>query len=469
MDPGLSGQIEVRSARPRPEQASSGVLRPDDESSETSDPGSVVVSAADLLTGIGPDGRVASRTERAAIRQGIPSSIRAVAGVFLWSRAAIWLIALFALLTFGPNRSTAATTLGSLDPALTHDFGYATDVWAHWDSIWFLQIAHHGYGGSPQASAFYPFYPVLVALVGKLFLGHYVAAGIAVSLISTLVSFVLLHRLARNLLGEDGARRAVLYLAVFPMALFLQAVYSESLLLALILGTFYFAEREEWGATWCLAGLALLTRPAAAALIPALLLLAWRAPQRLRALSWSPVVALEFALFPIALWRMTGDWLGFVHAEKIWHRHVSPYGPFAGLWDGTRDGLEGIARVATHQPVDGMQLTTNSGSQLFASAFNVQAFLYLVLFCFLAVVVWRRFDAVYGLFTAASLAIPLSSPNSGGWPLLSLPRFGITIFPLFLALATLGERPRVHSAIVGISALMLGLATVQWALWEWMG
>ena len=49
--------------------------------------------------------------------------------------------------------------------------------------------------------------------------------------------------------------------------------------------------------------------------------------------------------------------------------------------------------------------------------------------------------------------IPLSSPNTEGLPLLSLPRFGLTVFPLFLALAVLGERPRVHAAIVGVSAI----------------
>ena len=165
---------------------------------------------------------------------------------------------------------------------------------------------------------------------------------------------------------------------------------------------------------------------------------------------------------------MTGDWLGFVHEEKLWNRHISEAGPFGGLWDGIRAGVVGIERVVTHQPVDG-RLVARGSDYVLTNAYNVQMFLYLVVFCFLAVVVWRRFGAVYGLFTVASIAIPLSSPDMGSEPLLSVPRFGITIFPLFLALAALGSRPRVHSAIMGVSAVMLGLATVQWALWQWMG
>ena len=57
--------------------------------------------------------------------------------------------------------------------------------------------------------------------------------GSLVSLAAGLGSFVLLYRLAEERLGAEGARRTVLYLALFPMALFLQAVYSESLYLLL--------------------------------------------------------------------------------------------------------------------------------------------------------------------------------------------------------------------------------------------
>ena len=93
--------------------------------------------------------------------------------------------------------------------------------------------------------------------------------------------------------------------------------------------------------------------------------------------------------------------------------------------------------------------------------------LFLVLFAVLTVVAWRRFGAPYGLFAALSLAIPLSVPSER-WPLLSMPRFGLTIFPLFLALASLGGRPRAHTAIVAVSSLLLGVSVVQWALWQWV-
>ena len=102
-----------------------------------------------------------------------------------------------------------------------------------------------------------------------------------------------------------------------------------------------------------------------------------------------------------------------------------------------------------------------------AATLNLECLTFLALFIALTVIAWRRFGAPYGLFAALSLAIPLSAP-SHRWPLLSMPRFGLTIFPLFLALAVIGGRPRVHTAILAVSSLLLGVAVVQWALWQWV-
>ena len=107
-----------------------------------------------------------------------------------------------------------------------------------------------------------------LAGVGRVFGGHYVVAGIVVSLAAALAAFVLLYRLTETRLGADGARRAVLYLAVFPMALFLGAVYSESLFLALAIGAFLLAERGRWLGAGLVTGLAMLTRIAGIALLP---------------------------------------------------------------------------------------------------------------------------------------------------------------------------------------------------------
>jgi len=386
--------------------------------------------------------------------------------IFIWSRLAIWTAALFALYAFDPNRNPNAARWD--DPSVTHDLGAATDVWARWDSVWFLRIAEHGYEHlSSSATAFFPLYPAAVGLLGRVLLGHYVLAGIVVSLTASLATFVLLYRLAEDKIGADGARRAVLYLALFPMALFLQAVYSESLYLMLTVIAFLAAERRRFLGAGLACGLALLTRPVAVALLPALAIFAWRSARPGRNLAQLAVAPLVFAAYPLLLWAQRGDPWTFLHAEGYWSRKVSPAGPLGGAWDGLRAGWAGIRQVASGSHVHSYWPEVQGTDPMRVAAVNLECLAALGLFTLLAIVAWRRFGAPYGLFSAVSLAIPLSMP-SDRWPLLSLPRLGLGIFPLFLALAVIGGRPRVHTAIVSVSALFLGVAIVQWALWQWV-
>jgi len=385
--------------------------------------------------------------------------------LFLWSRAAIWAAALFALYAFEPSRHPEAARWD--DPSVTRDLGSAIDVWARWDSVFFLRIAEHGYDAA--SAAFYPLYPLLVGGLGRVLLGHFVLAGVVVSLAASLAALLLLHRVAEERLGADGARRAALYLALAPMALFLQAVYSEALYLLLALGSFVLAERRRWLPAGVLAGLALLTRIAGLALLPALALLAWRSPERRRALLSLAAAPALFALYPLHLAVRTGDPWAFLHAQELWQRHLSWAGPFGGLWDGLRAGWAGIRQLVSgsHTHAYWSAVPPGDSDPLHVAAVNLENLAFLCLFAALTVVVWRRFGSPYGLFCALSLAIPLSVPSER-WPLLSLPRLGLVVFPFYLALASLGGRPRVHTAIVSVSALLLGVAVVQWSLWQWV-
>jgi hypothetical protein len=210
------------------------------------------------------------------------------------------------------------------------------------------------------------------------------------------------------------------------------------------------------------AGLAILTRSVGIALLPALAVLAWRAPQRGRALLSLASALPVAAAYPLVLWAQLGHPLAFRSAQDEWHRHLSPAGPFGGLWHGLVAGWKGLRQVVT-----GHGTNISGAAPMHAAAVNLEGVFFLALFAVLTVIAWRRFGAAYGLFATLSLAIPLSVPSSR-WPLLSLPRFGLVVFPFFLALAALGGRPRVHTAILAISSLMLGVAVVQWALWQWV-
>jgi hypothetical protein len=378
---------------------------------------------------------------------------------FVWTRAVVWAAAIYAWMWYLPRAT---------NPPNSHDLGYATQIWSRWDSGWFVTVAEHGYHSATDGTAaFYPLYPLLVGGLGRLFGGYYVSAGIVISLVCCAASFVLLYRLARARLGDDGAGLTVLYVAIFPMTLFLQAVYNESLFLLLVLACFALAERHSWLAAGYVAGLALLTRSSGVAVLPALVLLAWRSGERWRALASLCIAPVLFALYPFWLDWKTHDAFAFIHAETAWHRHLSDAGPLGGLWQGLRSGWAGIEQVATGSTTHVYWSGGVGSDTLHGAMLNLEDLGFALVFLALAVVAWRRFGAAYGLFAVLAVALPLSAPSSR-WPLESFPRFCVVVFPAFMALASLSTTVARRRIVIATSAIFLGLAVFQWSVQQWV-
>ncbi len=354
--------------------------------------------------------------------------------LFVWSRLTAWILAAGTLILF---RSSLNPERFRWDRPRIHDLGSVVDVWARWDSDWYVQIAQHGYVWPSARPAFFPLYPLAVGGLGHLLGGHYVLAGILVSLVSGAFAFVLFYRLAQLKLEEGDAVRATFFLAIFPTTLFFGAVYSESLFLLLSVAAFLLTERGEFRAAGAVAGLAALTRPVGLALVPALAIIAWRSPERRRALAGIALAPGLFSLYPLVLWAWLGHPLAFLTAQSgIWRRHLSPYGPLGGFIEGVRQHAAKDVAVAA-------------------------------VLVFLAGVVWRELGAAYGTYASVSLLLPLMWP-SDTHALWSIARFGVVLFPIVFALATL-TRNRVVAALVtvGLAAWCVD-SVVKWALWYWV-
>ena len=123
--------------------------------------------------------------------------------VFLWSRLALWALAAGTVLVFEDELNPAR---GRWDSARLHELGAAVDVWARWDSDWYLRIAESGYDWPSSTPAFFPLYPLLVGGLGRLLDDHFLLAGLVISLVACAVAFVLLYRLVRS--AAPARRRA---------------------------------------------------------------------------------------------------------------------------------------------------------------------------------------------------------------------------------------------------------------------
>ena len=378
------------------------------------------------------------------------------AATFVAIRVAFWLGAAATLIWApAPERRLIGDAYGSLSDFLFRSL-------SQWDARWFLQIAMHGYEEVPQAAAFFPVYPALVHGVAWL-TGSLLVAGVLVSLVSGAAGAWVLAEIARPLLGARGAHDVVLYLALYPVAFVFTSLYSEGLFLALAAGSFLAAMRGRPVLAGVLGGFATETRLIGLALLPALALLLWRGrdPRSVARLAPLLLIPAAVGLYALYLDQTIGDPWAFTSAQADWNRDTSPLGPIAGLKDAVLSAGRG-ARNLLDMPAGGPANAQRVG------LWNLSHLALLGVALWLTWVAWKRLGAAFGAYSAGTLAIVLSAPAEG-FPLVSLPRFLLVDFPLFLALASLTlERPRWRDAVLVAFAALGAVAAAAFARGIWI-
>lgn len=317
-----------------------------------------------------------------------------------------------------------------------------------YDSIWFSRIAEHGYASRPSA-AFFPVYPLLVRGVAFVTRSH-LAAGVLVSVAAAAVAAWLLLRVARRHLAEDSAQTTVLLLALYPTAFVFTAAYSDALFLCFVLLAVDAAERDRALLAGVAAALAVDTRLLGVALIPTLLLLL---PRR-GVLRLAPVVL--FPALALGLWLLYahvhyGDALASSHSEhRYWLRE-----PLSAhwIWHEFRNIPGALSQLVFHLPRPPYPRYVHTAA---ADVYDAAFLVFGAVFTWVA---WRRLGRALGLYSVLTLAMIVLAPTS--WrPLLSVPRFLLADFPIFLALAAvLAGRPRARDVVLaGFAAVGAALA-----------
>lgn len=385
---------------------------------------------------------------------------------FFAIRVAVWIGVAFTLL-WEPLRGAE-----TIPPFRAYDG--LTDLlfgsFAQWDSVWFIHIADFGYD-SREITAFFPLYPLVVAGLAAITRST-IVAGVVVSLVAGAVAVLVLKRIAGQVLSRGAQRDTILLLALFPLGYVFTALYSDALFLALATGSFLAAQRRRSVLAGALGALAVGTRIMGLALIPALIALLWPARWSWReAGRLAPVLLLPLALGAYALYLQNrfGDATVFLDAQagESWNRAIPTLGPLSGLWQAASQAWHGSLEIVLHLPRS--QNYPGGYDQLDVWAlWNVLHFALLVAAALLTWLAWHKLGSAFGLYSAGVLVIALSAP-ADFVPLVSFPRFLLSDFPLFLALAGFLEgRPRLRASTLLLFALTSAVAAAAFSRKIWV-
>lgn len=364
--------------------------------------------------------------------------VRDVIAPFVVTRAALIAIALSAaaLIPYGRTWCEPHCDLSS-SPLL--------NAASRWDGGEYLSVARDGYSYEPGTLsnvAFAPLLPLLMRgfaqIAGRTDGDALIAAGLIVVNAALLVALVYLVALGGAEVGAAAARRAALYLLVFPTTIFLSALYAESLFLAAASGALFEARQGRWWRAGALGALGALARPfgfvMAVPLAVEMLVARSRAPvRRVDVLALLLPVA-AFVGWQAYLYRLFGDPLVYFAAQRTFRRELSaPLGAIGDLFD----------------------------PRVYGDPWLVAASV--LLMTALIVASWR----VLRPGTATAGTVLLAATLSSG-TFVSFPRYALALFPAFLVLGTLGERRAVHVAYLIAAGIISVLLAAMFASWFWV-
>lgn len=316
-------------------------------------------------------------------------------------------------------------------------------IWDQWDFGYYQKIAESGYSRNDGSIAFYPLFPWLMRLVS--YIGKsYLAAGLIISGIASIIAAILLRRLVRLDYPASVAMRSVWFFLIFPTAYFLHVGYSESLFLALALACILAARIQRWWWAGVLGAFCWMTRGVGAVLVPTLAVEAARQYLVRRCWNrqwlWIAVVPVGFGVYLFINWHVAGNPFAFLQTRKISFEQSFAF-PSVGI----RQALWALYPTSREAEMVGVQELS---------------FAALGLIC--TIISWIKLRPVYAMWMTASLVLFISVNF-----LQSIPRYTLTMFPIFILFALLG-RNRFWAGVITVwSLLLFALFAALFARGEW--
>lgn len=320
------------------------------------------------------------------------------------------------------------------------------ELFANWDTGWYLNIANEGYHFAPDRSssvAFFPLYPMLVAALGELM--PTLVAGYLVSNLAFLVALTLLRRLV--LLDYEDAKladRVVWFVLISPVTLFFSLIYTESLFFCLLLATLYAARQRRWWLVGILGALLSGTRALGVLVVVPVALeysdcLRGGLLASLRRIRWDAAyltaIPLGLVAYMTYLHFAFGNAFAFQVASAHWGRKFVFF-------------LETVIRVGRYEP--------------YFMTWFVSSLLSVVLLLWVAAT--RRLRMSYLTYAYVLLFFNLSSRLME-----STPRYFAVLFPIYFGAAFLAhEDERIGSLLQFGSAIAMAITTILYVNGYWI-
>lgn len=320
------------------------------------------------------------------------------------------------------------------------------EIWNRWDAVNYQKLAEFGYSATGELKpllVFYPLYPWTVRLFAVVFQDLLVSAFI-VSTIASIATGILFTRLLELDYSDALARRATWFLFIFPTSYFLHIGYTESMFLTLALGCMLAARKQLWLLAGAVGALACLTRPTGLVLIPALVFEAGQQYFTTRRWQWQwfwiAAVGLGFGGYLLLNKLVAGDPFAFSSIMQ-----QSFFKSAAWPWIGIRDAIGALSRNPSE-----------------AQMMGVQELLYIALGFICTIVSWVKLRPIYSVWMTGNWLLFTSVTF-----VLSVPRYTLTMFPIFILFAMLSAR-RIWMAVITVwSILYLSLFASLFAWGRW--
>ncbi len=294
----------------------------------------------------------------------------------------------------------------------------------NFDGIYYLLISAKGYTVN---AGFFPLFPLLIYLVTLPFnaspfdLIQYILAVFLVSLFF-LTALIIFYQLARLDYRKNIALISVFFILIFPTSFFYASLYSESLFLLLSLLAFYFARRKRWLMTGVMGAFLSATRLVGILILPSLLYEYFKYEKnkslgKLLSILLAPLGLIMYIFYNLQQW---GNPFYFIQAQ----------GNFAN--NRTIDSVVLFPQTIFRY----LKILTTLNPVLYEwwiAFFELFCFVFALTLFYLA---WRKkIRTSYLLFGILCFLIPVSSGTFSG-----LPRYILTIFPLFIVLALIKNK-----------------------------